>query len=495
MTRDELDVLWAGAWEPVELAELERETDIGLRREASVLRALARMGPGAAPIVLVAGDEIDGRESEALPALRAAGARAVGALYRAPLAHRAARAAGLGADCALVVPAHPGELTALVRALARRDAARGDAAESAPAATFEPLPERGTLETLVGDAAVLHRAVGELERLFGVIVATFQRRADAERSSLLLLDRAAQSLVLQKAEPPREREAFAPIPLGSGLAGTVAASGRALLVRDDAELERAVDAIPGAARRDGYRTPSCLILPLHASEGVAGVVCLADKRSGGAFDEGDLRALLFLAAQAGQALENALRLRQMRDLAVIDELTGLYNRRYFQAALDREVQRARRYDRPLTLAIMDLDRFKSFNDLCGHPAGDRALASVGRILRTSLREVDIVARHGGEEFAVLLPETSARPGSGAQAPFPFLERLRERVETTEFPGEEKLPEKRLTISIGVACFPDDAATAEELFQRADEALYASKAAGRNRITYCGAAPPPAPAGS
>ena len=216
-----------------------------------------------------------------------------------------------------------------------------------------------------------------------------------------------------------------------------------------------------------------------------GVVCLADKADGSAFDDADLRGLSFLADQAGQAVLNAQKLRQMQDLSVVDELTGLYNRRYFQRALAREVQRARRYDRSLTIALMDLDRFKLFNDLCGHPAGDRALARVGEVLRSALREVDIVARHGGEEFAVILPETSATEADGSRNPFPFLERLRRLVEEAEIEGEERLPGGRLTISIGVACFPDDATTAEDLLQKADDALYVSKERGRNCVSYRG----------
>ena len=150
-----------------------------------------------------------------------------------------------------------------------------------------------------------------------------------------------------------------------------------------------------------------------------------------------------------------------------------------------EIQRARRYDRPLTVAIMDLDHFKRYNDTCGHPAGDRALAKVGDILRTALREVDIVARHGGEEFAVILPETSPAAMNGTKEPFPFLERLRQKIEETAFEGEEQLPGGNLTVSVGVACFPSDADTAEDLFQKADDALYASKGHGRNVVTYRG----------
>ena len=118
-------------------------------------------------------------------------------------------------------------------------------------------------------------------------------------------------------------------------------------------------------------------------------------------------------------------------------------------------------------------------------AGDQALAIVGEVLRTSLREVDVVARYGGEEFAVILPETAARPVGTPSNPFPFLERLRRRIEDARFPGEEALPGGKLTVSGGVACFPDDAANGEDLIREADRALYVSKSRGRNSITYRG----------
>jgi diguanylate cyclase (GGDEF)-like protein len=498
------DVVWAGSWEPDALRDLEASGSLRVTRVPSALRATAHVQRQGAGVVLVAGDEVEGREESSFVALRAAGARCVAVLYRPPHAHRAPRAVALGADAALLLPAHPGEIEALVHGLLGRPAREGspapvpavsadeegqvetdapDATSHDPEEEVAGTPDRRALESLIGDAALVHRAVSDLDRLLDRVLASFRTRSQATRCSLLLLDRARGELSLVRSENVPEDAGSQPIPLDSGLAGRVATSGRPLLVRDVAELETVGDARPSG--RPEYRTTSCLILPLTASEGVAGVVCLADKRGARPFDDHDLRALLFLADQAGQALENALKLRQMQDMAVIDELTGLFNRRYFQGALKREVQRARRYDRSLTVAIMDLDKFKSFNDLCGHPAGDRALATVGDVLRTSLREVDIVARHGGEEFAVILPETSAAGANGTKKPFPFLERLRRRVEETPIEGEEKLPSGQLTISIGVACFPDDADTAEDLYQKADEALYDSKQHGRNVVTYRG----------
>ncbi len=485
----DLDVLIAGRAEPHEVRELEGG---GLRvgRAASVLGAVARLRSSGACVVLADGSEIEGREKDAFQALRDAGSEAVVALYRPALAYRAERAIGLGADAAVVLPAYPGELEAIVSAVRSRRSDNADefgagGSLSAPVTESAVLPGGVSLEALVGDTALIHRSIDDVDRLLDQITASFRRRSGATRVSLMLADRQRRELVMHRADGLPRDETWPPVPFGEGFAGRVAASGRPLLVRDLKELGGGADETPAPRPRDGYRTDSFLILPLTGAEGVQGVMCLADKADGSRFDQDDLRSLGFLAEQAGQGLENGLKLRHMRDLAVIDELTGLFNRRYFQRALEREVQRARRYDRSLTVAVFDLDEFKKFNDLCGHPAGDKALALVGEILRTSLREVDIVARHGGEEFAVILPETSARPAPRTKNPFPFLERLRRNVEEAHFPGEEKLPSGRLTLSGGLACFPDDAATADELFEKADRSLYVSKARGRNRITYRG----------
>lgn len=358
-----------------------------------------------------------------------------------------------------------------------------DVAEPAPDARLPFGSGSLWLETVVADVSTMNRAVDHLDRLLDQVLATFARRADAERCSVLLYDRRRMDLHVRRTTVRSEPGVPTQVPPAS-LAVHVARSGRALLVADvAAPPEEVRDLVPAEGR--GYRTPSCVLLPLRGVEEVVGVVCCADRRGGEPFRAADVAPLEFLAGQAGLAVENGLRFRHLQELAAIDELTGLANRRQFQAALDREVQRARRYERQVTLCLLDLDHFKQFNDLCGHQAGDVALATVGEILRTSLRDVDVVARYGGEEFALILPETSARPSGTSRTPFPFLERVRRKIEETAFPGAERLDGGRLTVSGGVACYPDDAVTVEELVREADRSLYVSKARGRNTITYRG----------
>jgi diguanylate cyclase (GGDEF)-like protein len=181
------------------------------------------------------------------------------------------------------------------------------------------------------------------------------------------------------------------------------------------------------------------------------------------------RALLEPAAIA---LENAVRLQLAEALSVTDDLTRLYNSRFLNQSLRRETKRASRSGKPLSLLFIDLDGFKSVNDTHGHLHGSQALVEAAALIRGSARETDVVARFGGDEFAVILPETTP---DGA---FAVAERVRARIAEHRFLGGEGL-DVRLTVSIGVASLPDVARTAEELMHAADRAMYQVKSAGKN----------------
>ncbi len=163
-----------------------------------------------------------------------------------------------------------------------------------------------------------------------------------------------------------------------------------------------------------------------------------------------------------------------RRLANTDGLTGLYNHRYFQEQLAAEVDRANRYGRALSLLIVDLDHFKEFNDRFGHPAGDRALFELGKVLTLSSRSTDVVARYGGEEFAILLTEAEE------EAARVVAERMRSCVAELRLEGLEHTPHARLTLSLGLCCL-SESTSKDDLICQADRALYEAKRGGRNRV--------------
>src|SRR5471032_1379174 len=190
--------------------------------------------------------------------------------------------------------------------------------------------------------------------------------------------------------------------------------------------------------------------------------------------ESMLRAVRVLLEPASVALDNALLLKRAEALSVTDDLTHLYNSRCLNLVLRRETKRASRSGRPLSLLFIDLDGFKSINDTHGHLFGSRALVEAAAVIRRCARETDVVSRFGGDEFALVLPDT------GGEGAFAVGERIREKVAAFKFLARDGL-NIHLTVSVGVATLPDVAASSEELVQAADKAMYQVKDSGKNGI--------------
>lgn len=221
---------------------------------------------------------------------------------------------------------------------------------------------------------------------------------------------------------------------------------------------------------------SFLAIPLLHQNSCLGSLLLASHQEDG-FSADQSRILLILGNQAAVSLENSAIVRQMEKLAITDGLTSLFNHRYFQESLEREVERAERQAQPLTLLLMDIDHFKGFNDTLGHPAGDAVLKSLAAVLKKNARKIDILARYGGEEFAALLPGIGPKNGEKTA------ERWRKAVEREHFKWNDR--KFAITLSIGFASYPEDAVNKTELVDRADSALYEAKANGRNKIWHFG----------
>lgn len=325
------------------------------------------------------------------------------------------------------------------------------------------------------------RRLSELERDRDQLLTTglemFLELADAERGSIMLRSQRGDALeIARRSGFPQDVGKLEPVTLGESLAGEVALTGRPLLVED-----------ADPPTRDDYAGRSFMIVPLLDRKTVLGVVNLTDRHGGETFSQDDLEVVSLLADQLAVNLMNADKWEDLHRMAVVDPLTGLFNRRFFDRQIAVELERARRYDRQVTLALIDIDNFKIFNDLNGYATGDKVIKLVAEAIRKNFREVDVVTRWGGDEFAVLLPETGkpvpSRPGDAPSVN--YVERVRRSVEETDFRNDLPNLTGRVTISAGVATFPVDADSQKSLFTVANQALIRAKRAGNNRVCVAG----------
>ena len=289
----------------------------------------------------------------------------------------------------------------------------------------------------------------------------------SEMASILLLGPDDKLRIRHARGLPKEVVAQTCLALGEDISGYVARDGSAVLVED-------IEQDPRFRRRnhERYYTRSAISVPLRIHGTVMGVINVNNKRNREPYSPEDLRLVEAIAGHAAVALFNARRFEETLDRAQHDPLTGLANHGYFWTLLEREMERSRRHERQFSLAMIDIDHFKQFNDRYGHVAGDQALAAIARLVRESSRVHDFAARYGGEEFALILPETGSEGGAVVG------EKLRDSVASTDFPHGG---EGALTVSLGIATFPDEAETANRLVEVADTKLYSAKAAGRNRV--------------
>lgn len=315
-------------------------------------------------------------------------------------------------------------------------------------------------------------AILNVDELVDFIVKKATEVLKAEKGSVMLVEKQSGNLAISGAKGLSEEIIrSAQLKMGEKIAGWVAERGEALLIKD---IE--TDVRTKRKKRTHYTSKSFLSIPLKHKNKVQGVVNIADKKqtSVNIFNEDDLKFLSIIVNQAAVAMENARLYEEVSNLAITDALTNLFNHRYFQEYLTKEINRARRYQRPLTLVMFDIDNFKSYNDKYGHLMGDALLKEIARILKNNAREVDIVCRYGGEEFMIILPETEAQ---GAMA---IAEKVRKSVESFSQTDRNIIALGKLTISGGVTAY-EEKLTKEQLIQRADEALYQAKKEGKNKI--------------
>lgn len=313
-------------------------------------------------------------------------------------------------------------------------------------------------------------AIKNYETLFQTILDKSAELLAAEQGSLMLIDSKADTLLLKA---NKSSDCNVPGQLifhkGEGIAGKVAVHGESLLVKDVENDPRFMQ-----KNRLRYKTRSFVSVPLKIGERIIGVLNLSDKTTGEVFNEEDLGLIQSFATHAAIVMERNVFCKQteeLRTLAITDPLTGLLNRRYLYERLEEEISRSFRYKRPLSILMVDIDGFKGYNDKLGHSMGDHALKLIGETTLNALRTVDIIARYGGDEFVVILPETEKSVAKS------IAERLISDVGKTEFPPAKE----RLTLSIGLASYPEHDSTLEQLLQKADNALYKAKSKGGNTV--------------
>ncbi|GAA0740303.1 diguanylate cyclase [Dactylosporangium roseum] len=350
---------------------------------------------------------------------------------------------------------------------------------------------RGQLGVLGDTLSSTH----DLHRILQVILQTATAATGAQSGVVLMVDPASGELRGQVTEGLVGIDvAELRLHLGEGLLGTVAASGEPLrgrIERDGPVLSAAEPscvtyvavpiAAPGVGPTTGLEQPQPDRPPA-----ARGVLALYDRHGFDEFDDADLITLRTFAGQAAVAVDNVRVHEEAQRLSLTDPLTGLSNYRYLRESLRREVERASRFGRRLAALALDLDRFKEVNDTYGHAAGDAVLAEFARRLRAEIREVDFAFRQGGEEFVVLLPETDA---SGAAVLAERLGAAVRRSPVIVVSSTVGQPPRRIpvTVSIGIAVYPDHGSTGQAVLEAADDALYAAKAGGRDTYRVAGGA--------
>jgi diguanylate cyclase (GGDEF)-like protein len=399
-------------------------------------------------------------------ARRAVPGRPVGGIAIAPDARALRQVQRLGLDFVVEAwrPSDPSPEAVLAHlAGARRLPRRGN----------HRSPSRTTARRLaiLTDVVKTANSILEPRKVIELVVEKIRELMPSEAWSLMMVDEEKQELVFEAAVGAKARDVAAVrLKIGEGIAGWVAQCGKPAIVNDaprDPRFSSRVDT------RTQFETRSILCAPLVSRGRTIGVLEIINKQAG-PFSRADLQLVLTLVEPCAIAIENAILFQRTEQLTITDDLTRLFNSRYLNLYLGREIKRCKRHGIPLSVIFLDLDGFKGINDQYGHLAGSGTLTEVGRILAEGVRESDILARYGGDEFVVVLPET---PASGALV---IAERLRRAIEEHRFLEPQGIA-ARISASFGISTYPDHALSPEGLIQKADQAMYRVKEREKNGI--------------
>jgi diguanylate cyclase (GGDEF)-like protein len=312
----------------------------------------------------------------------------------------------------------------------------------------------------------------QLDQVLRTIMEKIDEFLRPDNWSLLLLDEAKQELyfelVVGKASPSLKDVR---IKIGQGIAGWVAQNGETVVVPDTAKDTRFFGQVDEKTKTE---TQSIVAVPVKFRDTCLGVIELINCMGPDGFDNRDLKLLEALADFAAIALENARHVKRIHELTITDDCTTLYNARHMGFILDTEIYRSQRYNYEFSLVFIDLDHFKQVNDTHGHLVGSRLLAEIGNALKNKCRLIDFAFRYGGDEFVLLLPQTSK------ESALNVARRLHKMIRESKWLESEGLNIK-VTTSLGVASYPADSRSKEGLLHLADEAMYLVKNSSRDSV--------------
>lgn len=316
----------------------------------------------------------------------------------------------------------------------------------------------------------------DLQKILQTIMEKISDLLQPDTWSLLMLDENTQELYFEIAiGSGADKLRDVRLKMGEGVAGWVAQQGQPLLVENVANELRFT---PKLDELTHTQARSVVSVPIKSRDHVLGVIELVNALGKPSFGAEDIPILKSLADYAAIALENARYVQRIHELTITDDCTALYNARHLNFVLDTEIYRSTRYGYEFSVIFMDLDHFKQVNDVHGHLVGSKLLWMIGDSVKAHLRMIDYAFRYGGDEFVVLLPQTSKENS------LMVVRRLRDLLTGHVYFAEEKM-NIRVTASFGVASFPEDGRSRKELLRKADEAMYVVKNSTRNNIALAG----------
>jgi len=329
-----------------------------------------------------------------------------------------------------------------------------------------------------GEVAVFHElgkaltSSLQLDQVLRTIMEKIEEFLHPDTWSLLLVDPLKQELYFELAIGKNAHTLKdVRIKMGQGIAGWVAETQQAVIVPDVSQDTRFFSKVD---EKTNMETHSIVAVPVRFRDHCLGVIELINCVGAEGFQDRDLALLEALADFAAIALENARHVQRIHELTITDDCTSLYNARHLNFILETEIYRSQRYGYEFSLIFLDLDHFKSVNDTHGHLAGSKLLAEIGSVLRTNCRLIDFAFRYGGDEFVILLPQTSKENACGVAR------RLHKLIREMHWLRAEGI-DVRVTTSAGVAAYPSDAKTKAQLLHLADEAMYMVKNSTRDSV--------------